>query len=518
MVRNPLNIKTYTLDNMSAGINTKSEENALISYVPQGANDFQIIVKAEARDVENMIPLNRGGQTKTYGYSLFKDTLVSKRITGLHRFIQKDGTNLFIFSQGTTVNKFVSGTITDLGTTITDDALVDFETANDTLIVCDGTREPLLFDGSTFSTMGGTPPPQARQSIWTQDRAFIFGKTTDPSLLFHSDAGDIEAGYASNFIQCDVDDGQKITAIGAFFIPGNLTAIILVGKERSIGIIDGDGTATNPYTFKKIAFDFGVPGFRQLVQFAQDMAYFTELGINSYQAAQTDVNLKRNILTSKVTDQFKDLSSTKRDEAIGWYDTFRERICYAVTEAGFTHPNVIWNLDLVNGGWYKVRPTDRITAILVDTDGIVYQGNESGKIFNWDEDIDAFNTGTIASNYKTPFMDFGKPNVFKRITQANLTLRGEGSYSIGVTVNQDFGVTKAKTETIDLSAGSFTWKGGQWTSDSSTYQWGASPIFDSEFYPGGWFKTIQFEFTQSGANQPFDLFEFEMDVQFAEKR
>lgn len=507
--------KIFRLNNMVGGINTVSEEGSLVSAAPAGFNQLGAIeIVAEARDIENFNPLKRGGQQKTFGYTLHKDVGTSTPITGLYRYIQNDNTSYFITSYGTAAYKLVSGTLTTIGVTLTSGAWVSFETADNLLVVCDGTRAPQKWNGSAAANLGGSPPSQAIQSLYYQNRLFIFGQTTDPNLLYYSDAANVESGYASNFINCDIDDGQRITAMAMFFLPGSLEQIIMIGKTRSVGIITGVGTVGDPYTFTKIRNDLGVQGFRQLVQFGQEMGYLLPDGVSSYNASDRNVALAGAELSQKVRTEFLDLPAATLDDAIGFYDWKHNRVGWAVTESSFSYPNVIWYFDTLQRSWYKTRPSSKITAVMIDTDGTMYHGDEVGKIYVWSDTVYAFNSGSISATYKTPHMDFFEPYLGKRIIRARVMFRGNGSYSFGIgcTINQSR--TARASHTISISAGSYTWGGGVWTADSGVYQWGAAAIDISGFIPSGFFQTIQFNITQSGATQPLELFQFEFEVEY----
>ncbi len=502
--------QVFRLNNLTGGINSSAEENALVSFA-SGTG-----LQAEARDIENFMPLNRGGQSKAYGYTLFK-AVGSSPITGLYRYIKSDGTNLFLVSSGTQLYKLLNGVLTNLGATLSLNAYIHFETALDDCIICDGVQHPLVFDGNTISTLGGSPPTGARQSLFYQNRLWIFGGTADPSLLYYSNPNDINNGYTTQFVQCDVNDGQKITAIGKFYLPGDLEPIIIVGKERSVGIITGDGTTSSPYTFAKINFDFGIPGFRQIVQFGQNIGYLTPDGVASYGAWDGQAKMLYQYLSEKVRNKFQALEQSTLKNALCWLDWKNTRISFAVAELNSAYPNVVWHYDVRLGCWYKER-FGNISATLIDTDGTWYHGDDVGNLYVHSDTYTDFNGSAINAYYTTPYLDFGNPNVKKRILDARITARSQGNYSLGISSKLDYGTRIGKSNTITLTAGSYMWNDGTWTSNINTYQWGAAPIKIKRFIPSGYFNNIQFNFSQSGANQPIDIFEIEFTVEFEDFR
>jgi hypothetical protein len=517
--------RTFRLNNMTGLMNTMSELNAYLTFdpnAPMGAGLTQI--PFEFQLVENWQPINRGGLSTATGFSLYKDTGSATKISGLYRYNKSDGTSLFMFSQGTKVYKLVSGTATDIGATIAA-TYIHFNTAQDKLVFCDGTNAPQKWDGTTLSNLssGGDATACAgfKQTVYYQNRLFGFSATHDTSLLYYSKSGDITAGYAGGsapdggFINCDVNDGQKITAIGLFFIPGQLTPTIIVGKERSVGIITGAGSSGDPYTFSKISFDMGIPGFRQIVQFQQDIAFLTPGGVSSYQTAIKNINIQQQLLSGKITNQFTALSTTYLPDALGWFDWKNRRISYAVCTGTNTVPDTIWHYDIELGGWYK-QTGFHVTAAFVDSDGTLYTGDDAGKIYNHSSSVQNYNGLPVSATLQTPPLDFYQQDYYKRIVHGKLTVRGNGngSYSLGVSTSLNYGTRSGSTHVIPVTTGSYTWNGGVWTSDSSVYQWGGSPLKTVKFFPSNIFQDITFTFVQSGVNQPVGLLDMELVVEY----
>lgn len=494
-------------------MNTIAEENAMAVLSPssQYGPPFSQ-VQAEFKTINNFIPINRGGLSKAFGFSLYKNCGTGI-VTGMHRYLKSDGTSLFLVSHGNTLYKLVAGTLTSVSTALQNNAYTDFTNATDLCVICDGTNTPLRFNGTTVSTLGGSPPSGAQQSIFYKNRLWMFSATSNPSLLYYSDPNDIENGYSSNFVQCDVNDGQKITSIAEFFIPGELEPTILVGKERSVGIVTGNGTTADPFTFKKIQFDIGIPGFRQIVQFGQDIAFLTHKGVSSYLTSVQNINLQYAFLSEKIRNQFTGLSTTYLPTALSWHDYKNSRIAFAVASGTSHYPNLIWYYDIRLKCWYQ-QSGFYVTSVLVDTDGSIYTGDQNGKIYLHSASDYSYDGGAINATIQTPYLDFFEPNYYKRIVRASISMRGNGMYNVGVGCNLDYGTRLGSSHTIDLSSGAYTWNGGLWTSDPNTYQWGGPPLRIKQFYPKGIFKNIAFTITQSGADQPVDVFELEFDVEY----
>jgi hypothetical protein len=502
-------IQTFRLSSLTGGMNTTAEENSLITF------DNGIIGQgSEARLIENFTPLNRGGQSKTKGFSIYK-ALGSAVVTGIYRYEKSNNTAWFLAGAGNSLYQIdVPGSPVLLYSGLGTNAYLDFETALDQCVICDGINAPIKFDGTTLSALGGGAPNGTQQSLFYQNRLWLFGGS-NPSLLYYSDPGNISAGYSSNYVNCDVNDGQRITSITAFFIPGQLRPVILVGKNKSVGMVTGEGTTSDPYTFIKINQDAGIPGFRQMVQFGQDVAYLTTKGLSSFQTNNAYVNLTYTQLSEKIRDLFLTANPNSLYSAITFYDWKHSRITVALAEANQTYPNVLYHFDTRMQSWYRERWAENqtCTAIWIDPDGTCFHGDHLGNVYKHG-DTNSFDGKAISATYKTPYLDFGTPHLYKRIIAARAILRGSGNYALGIETALDYGARIGKSYTIPLGGDTFTWGTGYWSA-SGLSRWGASPIRNRKFHPSGFFQNIQFTFNQTGIEQPMDLFQLEFDVELS---
>lgn len=509
--------RVFRINNMTGLMNTMAEDNAYLTIDPNANYGVGINqTPFEFKRVENWMPINRGGLSKTFGFSLHKNVGSSTPITGLYRYIKSDGNRYFLVSYGNTVYKLVGSTLTSLSMTVSNNAYLHFETAYDECVVCDGSNSPQTFDGTTVANLtsgsDATALNGARQAIFYQNRLMLFSSTHDQSLVYYSDPGDISAGYASNFINCDVNDGQKITGIAKFFIPGELQPVLIVGKERSVGIIIGDGTLTNPYTFLKISQDLGIPGFRQIVQFKQDAAFLTPRGVSSYQTSLDNINIEQRFLSRNVSNQFTSLLPTYLPDALAWFDWKNRRVSFAVASGSSQYPNQIWHYDIELGGFY-LQSGFTVTSAMVDTDGVVYTGSSTGKIYKHDPNVNSYDGLPILANLQTPYLDFFEPHYLKRIVNGRIVARGAGNYDLGLSSTINNGTGQGSSHTIRLISGSYSWGEGTWN-ESSSYQWGSAPLIRDKVFPGEIFENISFNFTQTGINQPIDLLEMILEVEY----
>src|SRR5882762_793477 len=371
MAKSPM--KTFSSNALLGGINTVSEDNDLTSF-PTSSNPSALM---EFRDIENWAPLERGGLQTAFGFGLFLNTGGGFPVTGIVRFQNSAGTNQFIYAGGTSLTGvYKQGSATPIAT-VASGSKVNFEIGNNLLVICDGVSQMQYWDGTTLiANVNASLPAGCIACVFYQNRFWFFVSVSpNQSYAYYSAPNDITKGYGDGtglggFVQCDVNDGQNITALAKFFLPNSLAPALGVSKSRSFGVIAGDGTTGNPYTFKKTDFIMGSASSRGVCQAEQFLFYFTHRGLSEYDTSQPYINLKAAFPGEKIRPSILALDNSKQANSIIWYDWPNFRIGCAVTEVGFTYPNVIWFYDIRYGCWYKERwgGTNNITSVFIDTD------------------------------------------------------------------------------------------------------------------------------------------------------
>lgn len=493
------------LTRLTGGINSVSEINNLFTFDnpknPTGQG-------CEFLDIENYYPLNRGALSRNKGFSLFFNTGATLGINGIYRFIKSDNTSIFLFGQSTKVYKLSAGVKTDIGIT-TSAAYLTFETAMDRVVICDALAKPFTYDGTTTGSLTAAPP-FTKDALFYQNRLWVItDQSPNTSYVYYSNPSDITVGYGTQFVPCGLNDGQKIVSISKYFISGVIQPVILVCKERSKGIITGDGSTNNPYFYIGVDLDAGGVSPRSIIQYGQEIAVLTPRGVTSYSQGQSNQsNIIYNYLSEKVRPSFQALSPTSLNTSIAWYDWKNTRISFAVPEVGNETPNVIWHFDTRLQCWYKERWNlgQDCTASLIDNDGSWYHGDSQGKIYLHDAS-GAFDGQDITTTFTLPYIDFGDPGQLKRMLQAKVNVRSTANSLIGIGIKYNFGELSGDPITLDISGQSDFWDDGSLWNDGSV--WGSQPLSFVIFYPGGPFDSIQFSFNQTGKALFTDIFEIQ---------
>lgn len=516
--------RVVTLEKFLGGIHT--QPGLAMGLLPPDTGAGGAPLTQTAFDIENLAPLyESGGQRKERGYRLWvqlPDT--SRPVRALYRYRPSSTAAMWLLVQGDTLYRWVDGTDGPevVHTGLPTDGAVQFETAYNRCIVCDGINPPWRYEGTGGLTpLGGGAPTGARQAVFFADRLFVLSGTQDLGLLFHSEPGDIEAGYTDNFIPCDPQDGDRLVGVARFFIPGELLPMLFVGKQQSIGLILGDGTDDNPFHFAKINQTDGVLNPQSFAAFGQDLTYLTPRGVSSYKTDLQTANLSQRYLSSPIQQAFDALNRTTMANSVAWFDWRTSSLCYALPATGQIYPTTLWRLGVYQGtptGWYKQRLAHPLTAVGLDGAGdVMLFGSSQGQVFAFDPTATAYHDAPIPSVYQTPYLDLGAPGQPKRLLEARLRLKGTPGSVLQVATSLDYGERPGRSQQFVLTAPpgpSYTWGGGAWTDDTTVYQWQGNLIHLRRWMPSGQFRSIQFRLSHASPNSEFEFYQLELVVEY----
>lgn len=513
--------KTFRTSNICGGINSVSSPDGLTTFPTLSAPSAGM----QMRDQENFIPLDRGGLKKAPGFAEYQITGTASPITGITRFLKSDGTNQFIYVQGTSV--YVRGNPTPIAT-VAAGASVHFCTGNDLLVICDGVSQAQWWDGTTLHANANASLPTACfQAIFYQNRFwFVTNQPPNQSNVYYSAPNDITTGYgdgtdSGGFVQCDYNDGDVIVGIVASFLSNSMNPVIGVAKKRKFGIIaDLPISNTTIYSFAAIDTVLGAASSFSMCRVSQDIYYFNQLGLT---AAKTQVQynqLYADYLSVNVSNQFNSTRISTLSNAIMFYDWARYRVCIAINEVGFAYPNVLWCYDVRLQCWYKERwgNPNNLTAAFIDVDGTFYHGDSNGVIYVHGYQYKDFNGSAISAFFELPYLDFGDQSAYKQIKLFSCSLSGGSRTDVTVSYSLDFGASTAPSNALRPAQSPYVWGGGVWTADRNVYRWGSQTTANRRFWPRAYFNTISPRFSHADTTNNLEIFSLSLDVMYTTHR
>jgi hypothetical protein len=514
----PKKFKQFYTNQLGGGINTMSAPDAIPFFSGREP------VQAQWAELENWVPNSYGSLTKATGFTLDHTSGTASPISGMCRYTKNNGNTFFVYTQGANLwQRTGAATRTNISSSLAVTTTPCLTVAQDLLIVCDGTNAPLTWNGTVTGVLDDRLPAVGSPNVcvgatgfvYSQRRGWLFGMPADPSFLLYSTENDITDGYATQIVACNVGDGGKITCVQELFRPDSFeTALVVFKSNGTVGLVTGDGSPSNPFTYSVISRDGACLGLNGAVQMGQNMAYLTTNGVSTLETDLQNVNLNRGELSALVKNRFSELDKVNLKNAIVQQDPAKNRICFLVPENGQTYPTVIWHYHTGLKAWYKERWPDgyRATSSFIDADDMWYHADESGKIYRHDT-VFSFDGKSINAVARTPYINFGKPVDYKLFNQCSLMVAGFGESQISASFRYDNGARSSQSLDVAITQSRYLWGAGQWKSDGS-YMWQATQQQRPRFYPPGHFRNCQITCTHNSTAGPIQLFELVLGVEF----
>lgn len=287
-----------------------------------------------------------------------------------------------------------------------------FKTFKDLAIIANGKDALLKWDGTTVSTLGGSPPTFAYIEVH-QNRLWGIGAPDYPSRLRYSELLEPENWPALNFIDVSPNDGDNPT--GLFVYGPNL----IIPKSKKIAVLTGDQTEN--YAITWIDTNSGVQGKDSITATERYLAFVAQDGIRFSDMSQSINTIERLLADWEKLDKRQLYKS-----ALTYYGHYL--LCaLCSTEAGYN--NEVWIYDSLRNAWtlrkdwavscwLKFNEYGEEVLLMGDaTTGQVYK--VTIEPFN-DEDL-------ITYSWKSKDLNFGEPERYKVFPVVFLLVEGEST-------------------------------------------------------------------------------------------
>jgi hypothetical protein len=272
---------------------------------------------------------------------------------------------------------------TQLTTGLSTSARFDWATQNDTLWIVNGEDANRKWDGTTFGTMGGTPP-QGKFILNHKNRLFIAGTSTNRSRLYFSDVGDPETWGALSFIDVGKGDGDAITGLGI------LLDTLIITKDNSVWILSGD-SATN-FELRRATDEGGAVVKQGMALMRDTLGWMGKDGVRFFDG------VKSAIASDKIETTLNGLNKRQLAQAAGvlWDDLYM----LSVPEGASLTNSVVLVYDTNRTAWTLFRGVPAGEWCIFrqfNQDTLVFGSATQGQIHNWDGA--ATDDGTAITSY-----------------------------------------------------------------------------------------------------------------------
>lgn len=342
----------------------------------------------------------------------------------------------------------LSGNTTVLKTGLTNNAVPNYSTFNDLLLIgSDSTTDvPMSWDQTTFQNLAGTPP-RFSFSVPHFNKQFAAGNWAAGSRLYYSVtlAPDDWAGAGSGSIDINKNDGDYITGI----VSWQNQLIIFKGPYKgSIFILTGSDSTT--FALQPLISGIGAAWQNSIFKYGSDVGWFSPFGTaHSLQSTAAYGNYNQAYLSYPITQHIRD--NVNSGNSRKWWAVnvpLRNYVLMTYPNTGQTnndhcllmdyrwmaHPNA---LGVQQGDLYpRWALWDAFgfssLGLVVDTNNVprIFAGAYDGVVYKLDQTIRTHKNTSIPMTVTTPFLTYGNELRFKTLERAAVGIQPKNNNNL----------------------------------------------------------------------------------------
>lgn len=288
---------------------------------------------------------------------------------------------------------------TQLASDFTQGGSFYFDTLLDYCVVVNGIDTPRKYDGTTLSTLGGSPPHSQLVAVHKNRMWFVVG-----SRLYFSDLLDIETWPVLNFIDISPNDGDYITALK------QVSDYLVITKRHSTWILSGEGT--NTFAVKRIHPNRGAYAPRSLAMVNDMLCFVSDDGIYFSDLVQAV------LISERVKDYWNTLNSRRFNQAACWHAD--HKLYVAVPSSNSLVNDRVIVYDTLRQCFVGIIPNWNVSCFAEFREGgkkiDLYGHSDKGQVSQIDIGY-SDNGVAIPFLWKSREMNFGASEILKRWNQ-----------------------------------------------------------------------------------------------------
>ena len=476
-----------------------------------------IIKPTQLQIAQNVHFYENGAWTKRAGYIKRYTNAISGTpiITGAYEFIKRDGTKYFITSdtvlrygsQGDASPSTIGGGLTfTIGTQ--GENLMSFITFADKVLGANGIENIWSWPGSGNAAALGGSPPISKIIATYQNFVFIAGNSTYPYRLYFSNDGDETTWTASDYI----DIGNltfPITGLAVLF--GKL----YIFNRKSMYELSGYDRDT--FTVNEVTLSVGCVAHRSIVKVENNLIFWSDRGLYSFDG----VNV--HYMSESIQNTVAGLNYTRTPYIVGEIYKAKDQVWFAVSTGSNANNNQVICMTFkptiaetsglsnvlfgqsMNKVAFAVYTGMAFNCFALETSSNqldrLYAGGYNGLVYQQDMGNDDDGAG-IDFKVKTPPIDMGSPEDFKRFRYLILFVKQQGNYNLSIAYKTDFGFGgSATTVTLNVLGSVSLWGTAVWGTDL----WGGATIMRNRVGLKANGHHLEIGFSNAEANQPISI-------------
>lgn len=497
-------LRTIKYENNTGGLNKRASEMALKPH--------------ESPDLLNVKLTKYGAIVKENGYVLYNTNQIAgaPEIGGLYDYVKSTTKQQFlVMAAGPHLykaNNCVFEQITRTSGAYDTNKIWDFATINDICIAVNGSDLPQKYDGNAFADdLNGNPPTGPAFVEVFKNRVFLAGDETNPTKLSYSALANPEDWHTiddAGWVEVGLNDGQKITALKAFF------DVLLIFKEHSIYALtgsSGDPTSDDYFYLRPVNSSIGAASNRSIVQVGNDLFFLSYSGIYGLRGVQSFGDLNVINISFKIQPLIDGLNKANLAKSFAINDIEEGRIWFFVSTGSSTKNDQVLIYDYVLDAWTRRSGFSVNCGILYKDAAAATErmltGAYNGFIYHQKQGY-SYAGQPIQAYYTTPWLDLSNYRCRKKVRDIQFITAPTGSYNLNVKYRWDFGSNFYGNLAVDLSGDGALW--GQNESDTGTAIWDLSswdsvPAIKTTKTINGSGNALQLTFWNSSADEYFIL-------------
>jgi hypothetical protein len=497
----------YPLRDFSLGINDK-DDPALIA-------DNALV------DAQNAI-VGRGYVSKRYGYTKYNATALAAAVHLLYTFYKNSGNELLAVS-GTKVYKDAAGTFSQIPFNVitalasNDVQMVTYKdrSQNDVVLIADQGKLKVYNGTNVGEVTPHTPTPSPgeadtvgandlgtnfaafRAIAIKQDRIFALanGNVKNRLCFCHRDP---DLGYAvydywpaKYFYDMVSDQNDESITLRTF------RNAVIVFNRRSMWSLTGDGTTVKDYNLWRINVPSGLIAKDSIAFVGNFIFYLSDDHV--YRLFSTDQDyISAEIVSYNVENTLKGISAADKAQAKAIYFDNKYWLSFP---SGLT---LVY--DVLLNAWTKF--TNIAANGFIERDEELYFSHSSGYVYKFDPAVFSDDGVAISGKVKLKRQDYGFPVQDKKFRRAWFVAKQfdaeSSTFSAKAIVDTvEILLEDKEGSTILSSDESLVWDEGDW--DEASWDFKEMVQIETRLREKG--KTIQYEITFDGLNQPFTLYQ-----------
>lgn len=399
-----------------------------------------LVGTGEAITAENLDPRNSQGAVTRNGRTQFGiDNGSDVAVAGLKAWTRNNGTQLVVARLATTWYQVSAASWASIGIGGTSGAIFRAAPLDDLLVIAVDGSTIRTWDGTTFTTLGGTPPSEAKYVAVYVSKIWLAGDDSNPQRLTFS-----ATNNASDYTTAD-DAGSITTQEGGGDTIQGLMAIrkaLIIMYRNFVDILIGDSVINfrvDRLIDRGLVSATGYASAGEIAFFASDDSIYAVAG-----AAVSDIT------TMKMRDTYKNISDKSKVSLAVKGDLL------LVVDYG---ANVAYACDYKRNVWAQWTGM-AWQSLDTANDQTLYAGADGGSTTQiWKLDTGSLDgAATITAKWRTPDLGFGWPDAPKNLAAAKVHAK-PGIGTITCTFYKN-GSAIGETSTLTFSStGGHSWDG-----------------------------------------------------------